>query len=186
MIVRYTHSYAGHIHQEDWPAYIRLAAAYTLRAQRSFGFEALLVRGTSGCLLGAALSGLTGIPIGLARKNDGAHTSLAFEGAICERYAFVDDFIAGGATLKAAERAMQEATRGSVKGGGKVVCALLGHNENGCRAIASAWPEIERRGLPVRLLKPYKGCMPDIVNGIDWHFVASCPRCDWCDWRDDE
>jgi adenine/guanine phosphoribosyltransferase-like PRPP-binding protein len=62
--------------------------------------------GLSGALVVPTLARALGRHWAIVRKQDGSHSSRTVEGAIGERWLFIDDFIEGGATLRRVREAV--------------------------------------------------------------------------------
>jgi len=78
---------------------------------QGLAFDAIAVRGTSGTVVGGALSLATGLPLVIVRKpGDGTHSSYQIE---CDdsfkRYVIIDDLISSGATMQHIVNAINDA-----------------------------------------------------------------------------
>lgn len=85
--------------------------------QRRFDFDTIVVTGKSGIALGFALSMVTGVRVVAVRKGESSHGNLIEgDGVAVERYAFFDDGIATGSTVRRvdAEIAAHCGARGEV------------------------------------------------------------------------
>jgi len=64
--------------------------------------DTILVRGISGVSVGFPVSMMTGIPIGVVRKEDGSHSNYRYEGpSPIGGFVIVDDLVESGGTLQA-------------------------------------------------------------------------------------
>ena len=76
-------------------------AVKSLRKLKSY-FDFIVVRGTSGLLIGPELASRLDVPFGVVRKQtDNSHYGAGYEGCMLNgRYLIIDDFVASGETVQ--------------------------------------------------------------------------------------
>jgi adenine/guanine phosphoribosyltransferase-like PRPP-binding protein len=71
-------------------------------------FDTIVGVGLSGALVVPTIARALGLKWAIVRKRDGSHSSNLIEGEIGQRWLFVDDFVASGATLAYAQEIVRK------------------------------------------------------------------------------
>jgi phosphoribosylpyrophosphate synthetase len=132
-------------------------------------FDFIVVRGTSGLLVGPEVASRLKKPLGVVRKKtDNSHYCYGYEGTVIgSRYIIIDDFIASGDTVRAIVKEMESVLPDSKCVG--VYCYLPKHPEEISQEISlSCTGECKQNSVGV--LGPMYKQDPCLDNG--WVFGA--------------